>query len=93
MQRDLYRNHFPLVSCRDCWKRNQSTKHVFAWLLTQVRRPWLAEYLESVFPPSLLISDDYRTENKVLGVYCLHHIVLNVVRLTSRQVVPKSFSW
>ncbi|XP_048853549.1 TELO2-interacting protein 2 isoform X2 [Brienomyrus brachyistius] len=70
---------------KDCWKQNQATKHVFAWFLTQVRRPWLVEYLESVFPPSLLISDDYRTENKVLGVCCLHHIVLNVPAADLRQ--------
>uniref|UniRef100_A0A672RD09 TELO2 interacting protein 2 n=1 Tax=Sinocyclocheilus grahami TaxID=75366 RepID=A0A672RD09_SINGR len=56
-----------------------AVKHVFSWVLVQVGRPWLTEYLEKVFPPSLLISDDYHTENKVLGVHCLHHVVLNVV--------------
>uniref|UniRef100_A0A671S6U6 TELO2 interacting protein 2 n=1 Tax=Sinocyclocheilus anshuiensis TaxID=1608454 RepID=A0A671S6U6_9TELE len=66
---------------RESWKRNQPVKHVFSWVLVQVGRPWLTEYLEKVFPPSLLISDDYYTENKVLGVHCLHHIVLNVVVL------------
>lgn len=55
-------------------------KHVFAWTLPHVTRPWLSRYLESILPPSLLISDDYREENKILGVRCLHHIVLNVVR-------------
>ncbi|KAM9546175.1 TELO2-interacting protein 2 isoform 1-T2 [Salvelinus alpinus] len=63
---------------RDSWKRNQATKHVFAWILMQVGRPWLADYLEKVFPPSLLMSDDYCTDNQVLGVRCLNHIVLNV---------------
>ncbi|XP_051525841.1 TELO2-interacting protein 2 [Myxocyprinus asiaticus] len=70
---------------KECWKRNQAVKHVFSWLLVQIRRPWLTEYLEKVFPPSLLISDDYRTENKVLGVHCLHHIVLNVPAADLRQ--------
>ncbi|XP_064209863.1 TELO2-interacting protein 2 [Anguilla rostrata] len=70
---------------KENWKRNQATKHVFAWTLTQVGRPWLAEFLDRVFPPSLLISDDYRTENKVLGVRCLHHIVLNVPAADLRQ--------
>lgn len=65
---------------RESWKRNEAVKHVFSWLLVQVGRPCLADYLDKVFPPSLLISDDYRTENKVLGVHCLHHIVLHVVR-------------
>ncbi|KAL7884044.1 hypothetical protein AOLI_G00068140 [Acnodon oligacanthus] len=63
---------------KENWKRNEAMKHVFSWVLVQVGRPWLADYLDKVFPPSLLISDDYRTENKVLGVHCLHHIVLNV---------------
>ncbi|XP_067251420.1 TELO2-interacting protein 2 [Chanodichthys erythropterus] len=70
---------------KESWKRNQAVKHVFSWVLVQVGRPWLTEYLEKVFPPSLLISDDYRTENKVLGVHCLHHIVLNVPAADLRQ--------
>ncbi|XP_067269283.1 TELO2-interacting protein 2 [Pseudorasbora parva] len=70
---------------KETWKHNQAVKHVFSWVLVQVGRPWLTEYLERVFPPSLLISDDYRTENKVLGVHCLHHIVLNVPAADLRQ--------
>ncbi|XP_016345685.1 TELO2-interacting protein 2-like [Sinocyclocheilus anshuiensis] len=70
---------------KESWKRNQAVKHVFSWMLVQVERPCLTEYLEKVFPPSLLISDDYRTENKVLGVHCLHHIVLNVPAADLRQ--------
>ncbi|KAI1900919.1 hypothetical protein AGOR_G00054790 [Albula goreensis] len=70
---------------KDNWKRNQASKHIFAWTLTQVVRPWLAEFLDRVFPPSLLISDDYRTDNKVLGVHCLHHIILNVPAADLRQ--------
>ncbi|XP_035201041.1 TELO2-interacting protein 2 isoform X2 [Oxyura jamaicensis] len=63
---------------KDTWKRNPAMKHVFSWTLPHITRPWLSHYLESVLPPSLLISDDYREENKILGVRCLHHIVLNV---------------
>ncbi|KAJ8263569.1 hypothetical protein COCON_G00160260 [Conger conger] len=70
---------------KENWKRNQATKHIFAWTLTQVGRPWLAEFLDRVFPPSLLISDDYRTDNKVLGVLCLRHILLNVPAADLRQ--------
>lgn len=65
---------------KESWKNNPATKHVFFWTLQQVTRPWLNQHLERVLPPSLLISDDYQTENKILGVHCLHHIVLNVVR-------------
>ncbi|XP_058145764.1 TELO2-interacting protein 2 isoform X2 [Dasypus novemcinctus] len=63
---------------KESWKNNPATKHVFSWTLQQVTRPWLNQYLEKILPPSLLISDDYQTENKILGVHCLHHIVLNV---------------
>ncbi|KAG8523275.1 TELO2-interacting protein 2 [Galemys pyrenaicus] len=63
---------------KESWKNNPATKYVFSWTLQQVTRPWLNQYLERILPPSLLISDDYQTENKVLGVHCLHHIVLNV---------------
>lgn len=67
------------------WKRNQAVKHVFSTTLVQVEQPWLTDYLENVFPPSLLISDDYHIENKILGVHCLHHIVLNVPAADLRQ--------
>nr|KAF6371010.1 TELO2 interacting protein 2 [Myotis myotis] len=63
---------------KESWKNNPATKHVFSWTLQQVTRPWLNQHLERILPPSLLISDDYQIENKVLGVHCLHHIVLNV---------------
>ncbi|XP_032854241.2 TELO2-interacting protein 2 [Tyto alba] len=63
---------------KDTWKHNPATKHVFSWTLPHVTRPWLSHHLERVLPPSLLISDDYQEENKILGVRCLHHIILNV---------------
>uniref|UniRef100_A0A8C5XE14 TELO2 interacting protein 2 n=1 Tax=Microcebus murinus TaxID=30608 RepID=A0A8C5XE14_MICMU len=66
---------------KESWKNNPAIKHVFSWTLQQVTRPWLNQHLERILPPSLLISDDYQTENKILGVHCLHHIVLNVVVL------------
>uniref|UniRef100_A0A7N5KK20 TELO2 interacting protein 2 n=1 Tax=Ailuropoda melanoleuca TaxID=9646 RepID=A0A7N5KK20_AILME len=66
---------------KESWKKNPATKHVFSWTLQQVTRPWLNQHLERILPPSLLISDDYQTENKILGVHCVHHIVLNVAVL------------
>ncbi|XP_031295995.2 TELO2-interacting protein 2 [Camelus dromedarius] len=63
---------------KESWKNNPATKHVFSWTLQKVTRPWLSQHLERILPPSLLISDDYQTENRILGVRCLHHIVLNV---------------
>ncbi|XP_036022226.1 TELO2-interacting protein 2 isoform X2 [Onychomys torridus] len=63
---------------KETWKDNPAVKHVFSWTLQQVTQPWLSQHLEKILPPSLLISDDYQTENKILGVQCLHHIVINV---------------
>ncbi|XP_054854103.1 TELO2-interacting protein 2 [Eublepharis macularius] len=63
---------------KETWQRSPATKHVFSWTLQQVTRPWLGPHLEKVLPPSLLLSDDYRVENKILGVQCLHHIIHNV---------------
>ncbi|NXP95619.1 TTI2 protein, partial [Passerina amoena] len=63
---------------KDTWKRNPASKDVFSWSLLRVSRPWLCPHLERVLPPALLLSDDFQEENKVLGVRCLHHIVLNV---------------
>uniref|UniRef100_H3BHI1 TELO2 interacting protein 2 n=1 Tax=Latimeria chalumnae TaxID=7897 RepID=H3BHI1_LATCH len=63
---------------KETWKVNPAAKHIFLWMLQQVTRPWLCNYLDSVLPASLMISDDYRNENKILGVCCLHHIILNV---------------
>uniref|UniRef100_A0A8C5KK76 TELO2 interacting protein 2 n=1 Tax=Jaculus jaculus TaxID=51337 RepID=A0A8C5KK76_JACJA len=63
---------------KESWKINPAMKHIFSWTLQQVTQPWLTQHLERILPPSLFISDDYQTENKVLGVHCLHHIVANV---------------
>lgn len=45
----------------------------------QVTRPSLSPHLSHLLPPSLLLSDHYKPENCILGVRCLHHIVLNTV--------------
>ncbi|XP_063167544.1 TELO2-interacting protein 2 isoform X2 [Candoia aspera] len=63
---------------KETWQCNPATKYVFCFVLQQVQRPWLGDHLEKVLPPSLLLSDDYRIENKILGVQCLHHIIQNV---------------
>ncbi|KAM9065822.1 TELO2-interacting protein 2 [Sarcophilus harrisii] len=70
---------------KESWKNNPATKYIFSWTLYQVTRPWLSQHLERILPPSLLISDDYQNENKILGVHCLHHIVLNVPAADLRQ--------
>ncbi|XP_070808438.1 TELO2-interacting protein 2 [Pituophis catenifer annectens] len=63
---------------KETWQCNPATKYVFCFVLQEIQRPWLGDHLEKVLPPSLLLSDDYRVENKILGVRCLHHIIQNV---------------
>ncbi|XP_075714957.1 TELO2-interacting protein 2 [Rhinoderma darwinii] len=70
---------------KDTWESHPEAKLVFSWMLFQVPRPWLSDFLSRVMPPSLLFSDDYKVENKVLGVRCLHHIIKNVPAAELRQ--------
>ncbi|XP_076003592.1 TELO2-interacting protein 2 [Genypterus blacodes] len=62
---------------KDRWQRCEAVKLVFSWTLLQVSRPSLSPHLPRLLPPSLLLNDHYRLENCMLGVHCLHHIVLN----------------
>uniref|UniRef100_A0A8C5WCR1 TELO2 interacting protein 2 n=1 Tax=Leptobrachium leishanense TaxID=445787 RepID=A0A8C5WCR1_9ANUR len=71
--------------CKETWESNPDAKLVFSWMLHQVSRPWLSEFLSRIMPPSLLLSDDYRRENKLLGISCLHHIIKNVPAADLRQ--------
>ncbi|OCT90116.1 TELO2-interacting protein 2 [Xenopus laevis] len=71
--------------CKDTWESYPEAKSIFSWMLLRVTRPWLSEFFSQVLPPSLLFSDDYRVENKVLGVTCLHHIIRNVPAAELRQ--------
>lgn len=70
---------------KSTWESSPDAKVVFSWMLHQVSRPDLSEFLRYVMPPSLLFSDDYRTENKVLGITCLHYIIMNVPAAELRQ--------
>ncbi|XP_026177595.1 TELO2-interacting protein 2 isoform X2 [Mastacembelus armatus] len=70
---------------RDSWERCEAVKLVFAWALLQVTRPSLSPHLPRLLPPSLLFNDHYRPENCMLGVRCLHHIVLNTPAADLRQ--------
>ncbi|KAK2838187.1 hypothetical protein Q5P01_015399 [Channa striata] len=62
---------------KDSWQQCEAVKLVFAWTLLQVTRPSLSPHLSRLLPPSLLFTDHYRPENCMLGVRCLHHIVLH----------------
>uniref|UniRef100_A0A3P8U9K4 TELO2 interacting protein 2 n=1 Tax=Amphiprion percula TaxID=161767 RepID=A0A3P8U9K4_AMPPE len=51
----------------------------------QVTRPALSPLLPHLLPPSLLLSDHHRPENCMMGVHCLHHIVLHTAAADLRQ--------
>ncbi|XP_078027280.1 LOW QUALITY PROTEIN: TELO2-interacting protein 2 [Epinephelus lanceolatus] len=70
---------------KESWQRCEAVKVVFAWTLLQVTRPSLSPHLSHLLPPSLLLNDHYRPENCMLGVRCLHHIVLNTPAADLRQ--------
>uniref|UniRef100_UPI0037E93B37 TELO2-interacting protein 2 n=1 Tax=Semicossyphus pulcher TaxID=241346 RepID=UPI0037E93B37 len=70
---------------KDSWQRCEAVKLVFAWTLLQVTRPSLSPHLPYLLPPSLLLNDHFRPENCILGVRCLHHIVLNTPAADLRQ--------
>ncbi|CAN9512809.1 unnamed protein product [Ophioblennius macclurei] len=62
---------------RDAIERRPAATPLFVWTLLQVKRPFLSPLLPRLLPPSLLLNDHYRPEKCMLGVQCLHHIVLN----------------
>ncbi|XP_060895119.1 TELO2-interacting protein 2 [Labrus mixtus] len=70
---------------KDSWHRCEAVKLVFAWTLLQVTRPALSPHLPRLLPPSLLFNDHFRQENCILGVRCLHHVVLNTPAADLRQ--------
>uniref|UniRef100_A0A8C6WPE7 TELO2-interacting protein 2 n=1 Tax=Neogobius melanostomus TaxID=47308 RepID=A0A8C6WPE7_9GOBI len=71
---------------KDAMFRCDAVKLVFSWTLLQVTRPALSPHLPRLLPPSLLLADHYRPENCLLGVRCLHHIVLNAAAAELRQL-------
>ncbi|XP_058491474.1 TELO2-interacting protein 2 [Solea solea] len=70
---------------KDLWQRSEAVKLVFGWILLQVPRPFLSPYLPRLLPPPLLFNDHYRPENCMLGVRCLHHIIVNTSASELRQ--------
>ncbi|XP_060927720.1 TELO2-interacting protein 2 [Limanda limanda] len=70
---------------KDSWQRCVAVKLVFSWTLLQLARPSLSPHLTRLLPPPLLFNDHYRPENCMLGVRCLHHIILNTPAADLRQ--------
>ncbi|CAL8252813.1 unnamed protein product [Boreogadus saida] len=70
---------------KDLLPQCAAVKVVFSWALLQMSRPFLSHHLPRVVSPSLLLSDHYRPENCILGIRCLHHIVLQTSAAELRQ--------
>uniref|UniRef100_A0A087XT66 TELO2 interacting protein 2 n=1 Tax=Poecilia formosa TaxID=48698 RepID=A0A087XT66_POEFO len=73
---------------RESWRRCAALKLQFSWTLLQAESKQIRHLLvESVSYINDRLNDDYRPENCMLGVRCLHHIVLNtLVVLTAAQL-------
>ncbi|XP_064609799.1 TELO2-interacting protein 2-like [Liolophura sinensis] len=65
---------------KEKWKQNPSYMKCFVKCLCYIWLPDLGEYLDSVLPVSLTLVDDHMTQNKVLGLKCLSHIIRNTSR-------------
>ncbi|XP_054630592.1 TELO2-interacting protein 2 [Dunckerocampus dactyliophorus] len=70
---------------KESWRHGEAAKLVFAWTLLQVTRPALAPHLPRLLPCALLLSDHHAVENCMLGVRCLHHILLHTPACELRQ--------
>ena len=51
--------------------------HVLVWTVTKVRHPYLGEHISMILPPLLLLVDDYRVENRIVGIQILSHVIEN----------------
>ncbi|XP_056889090.1 TELO2-interacting protein 2 isoform X1 [Takifugu flavidus] len=67
------------------WQRCEAVKFVYVWIVLQVTQPFLSPLLPRLLPASLLLTDHYKPENCIMGVRCLHHIVLNTPAAELRQ--------
>ena len=65
---------------KSTWKINPAAIETFAWCVFNVRSSELAEQLELVLPPMLLLVDDFQVEHKCLGIRLLHHLTDNTSR-------------
>uniref|UniRef100_A0A674PDV6 Uncharacterized protein n=1 Tax=Takifugu rubripes TaxID=31033 RepID=A0A674PDV6_TAKRU len=75
------------------WQRCEAVKFVYVWIVLQVTQPFLSPLLPRLLPASLLLTDHYKPENCILGVRCLHHIVLNTSSWKTQLNYSPSWSW
>ena len=59
------------------WKKDPSLKHVLLWCLKHMSFPYLGTHIPKLIPPLLIMTDDYKIENRVLGIGSIHYVIEN----------------
>ncbi|XP_047115010.1 TELO2-interacting protein 2-like [Schistocerca piceifrons] len=59
---------------KDTWKHFPGAVACYYWLLFQVHRKYLGDYLGMIVPTALIMTDDFIPENAVTGIKCIAYI-------------------
>ena len=60
------------------WKRDPTLVHIVAYIVTNIKFPDLQPHIGLLVPMLVELTEDYQSENQVLGIECLRHMVENV---------------
>ncbi|CAK9800451.1 TELO2-interacting protein 2 [Anthophora quadrimaculata] len=60
---------------KNTWKTYPAAVASYKWILYQIEKPGLYNYICDVLPTALIIIDDFVPENVVIGLECLHQII------------------
>lgn len=61
------------------WKHYPASVACYKWIIKFVEQPHLSPFLHLVLPTALILVDDFVTDNRLIGISCLHHVIDNVV--------------
>ncbi|KAL0271805.1 UNVERIFIED_CONTAM: hypothetical protein PYX00_008790 [Menopon gallinae] len=60
------------------WKHYPASVVCYQWIIKYVEQPHLSPFLHLVLPTALILVDDFVTDNRIIGISCLHHVIDNV---------------
>ncbi|XP_015608224.1 TELO2-interacting protein 2 [Cephus cinctus] len=60
---------------KNTWKAYPAAVTSYKWLLQQVQKPRLLNYMTDILPTALIILDDYVPNNKIIALECLRIIM------------------
>lgn len=63
---------------KETWKKSPIAYHALVWCTMQIKHPFVGDHFPKLMSPLLLLIDDYKVDNKVLGLKCLRHVVENM---------------